>query len=233
MLAPPRPRGVIRAAYQTHSDLIGGDVAFMLDLGDGTVLALPAPSPWRRPPGAGATVPAPFTAPEEPLEDALDAIAHADLDAIAEDDFDAMRRSAEIDLLREGLIEHADADTRAVAAEAQLHTERQRAEALQAHAQALESQAQELHVAIAGLTEVIEHEGVHASVLADIVRAETERREQSDSRALTLQAHVTRLESRLEQLVGELAFAGAAREDAERTAAELLAQAERADKESR
>lgn len=312
MLAPPRRPGVIRAAYQTPSDMISRAVAFMLDLGGGTLVGLPAPAPWRSQ-SAAATAIAPATAPD---------------DHPVNDDLDAMRRDAEIDLLREALVERATArtralaeeaqtraaaaeaqtraaaaeartrvaaaeaqtraaaaeaqtraaaaeaqtraataeaqtraaaaeararaaageaqtrvaaaeartraaaaetQTRAAAADAQLHSERERGEALQARAEALEAQAQELHGAIAGLAELLEQEGVHASVLAEVVGAETERREQSESLAQTLQAHVARLETRLEQLVDELAFAAAAREDAEHTAAELLAQAARAD----
>ncbi|MGO9898356.1 MAG: hypothetical protein ACLP0J_01380 [Solirubrobacteraceae bacterium] len=243
MLAPPRRPGVIRAAYQTPSDLINRAVAFMLDLGGGTLVALPAPAPWRSR-SAAATATASARAPvDHPVDDYRDAI----------------RRDAEIDLLREALVERAAAaetqtraaaaeaqarataeearmraaaaelHARVAAAEAQLHSERERGEALQARAEALEAQAQELHGAIAGLAELLEQEGVHASVLAEVVGAETERRVQSESLAQTLQARVALLETRLGQLVEELAFAAAAREDAEHTATELLAQAARAD----
>jgi hypothetical protein len=222
MLAPPRPPGVIRAAYQTHSDLIGDGTSFMLDLGEGTVLALPAPSLWRRTQSPAPVAAAAATTPVTPPQD------------LAGGDLDAMRQAAEIELLREALIEHADAYARVAAAESQLHSEQERADALrtqaqelQGRAQKLETQAQDLHAAIAALTELHEQEGVQANVLADVVRAETERREQSESRAQTLQARVASLENRLEQLVGELALVGAAREDAEQTAAELLAAATR------
>ncbi len=191
MLAPPRPPGVIRAAYPAANELIEREVTFLLDLGDGTVLSLPGPSPWRRSQGPAVhEVP-----PQAPANAGPEA-------GLAE-----LRHSAEVELLRQEL----------VAARADLRAE-------QEHAQALQAQAQELHLAIAGLSALRERDEVRAEVLADAVHSEADRRALNAER-------VAQLEHRLEQLVGELASVAAARADAEQVAADLLAQAASADPE--
>ena len=293
MLAPPRPPSVIRGAYPTAADLIAHAVAFMLDLGEGTVIELPAPAPWRRsrsPVAATAAATAATAADQQAALDAVELRREAEVDLLREAllhqqealsdrvsaeataaaevehqaDEEALVAAAAVDLLREQAHDSAqrstDLEQQLIAARAQLRAEQERATVLAA-------QTEELHVAIAGLTELVEQEGVHASVLADVVRAETERRELlsaelatareqlaqlerrraaerelpsatepggaaadaqrsgADARVPVLQERVNQLEARLAQLVGELAFVGAAREDAEQTAAALLAQA--------
>jgi hypothetical protein len=192
---------------------------------------------------------------------------------------DATRAAAEIELLRTALKEaqlagspgggepagsqsdELEHELVAAVADATL-TGTAAVELLTAQLEQAAATADELREANRELTEKLEQQDVHASGLADVVRAETKRREdaaeelaeireQLASARRELESHrgigrdaqqamqaqvdgrrraetkAKALQARLEQLISELARVSAAREDAEDSAARLLAAATR------
>ncbi|MGZ4298576.1 MAG: hypothetical protein ACXVE4_14460 [Solirubrobacteraceae bacterium] len=132
--SPPDPPGVLRAAYSVPPTLIAPETTFTLELGDGTLVALPAPTAGtaRRP---AAPLPADVGGPAAPLPSGGPEAENAELSA----------RLAELEIWS-GELERRLADTtdQLADARARLATAELDALSTRAEAEALQQAAREL-----------------------------------------------------------------------------------------
>ncbi|MGZ4167150.1 MAG: hypothetical protein ACXVFO_10935 [Solirubrobacteraceae bacterium] len=143
--SPPDPPGVLRAAYSVPPTLIAPETTFTLELGDGTLVALPAPTAGtaRRPAaplpaeggGPAAPLPADVGSPTAPLPSGGPEAEDAELSA----------RLAELEIWS-GELERRLADTtdQLADARARLATAELDALSTRAEAEALQQAAREL-----------------------------------------------------------------------------------------
>jgi DNA repair exonuclease SbcCD ATPase subunit len=219
--SPPDPRGVLRAAYSVPTELMKRDSVFSLELSDGWVIALPAPTP-----GAGRLIPGPSSRQEADSAEA--AAAHLGRDAKAEPKPHTAheRRSATIDQLAELSSALAEAEQAGgeheagrTAAEAELQLSRQELGAVERRLAELKAEAgeaaQRLSAAQAQATE--------AGELAALATADADARaltahdlsESLERRNVELDKSLHELQEGVDSLERDLAGAVAARGELE------------------
>jgi DNA repair exonuclease SbcCD ATPase subunit len=203
--APPDPRGVLRAAYSVPTDVMTPDSVFSLELSDGYVIALPAPTPGPGRPTSGASnqqQPPPAAAPRDPGRGGK-APGHSAHE----------RRAATIDQLAElsaalAQAEQAggDNDAARIAAEAELDQSRMELAALERRIAELEAEAGEA-------TQRLSAARAQTAATAEEATSARELSGSLERRNVELDASVRGLQEKLPSLERDLATAVAAQSE--------------------